>query len=246
MKDYTKRKYDTLLWDIDGTVLNFLEAEKNAIRALFKKYGFPYCTDLMLSHYSGINRKYWEALERGEMSKKEILTARFKEFFSIYGLDTEAAESFNKDYQTALGDTIVFNDGAFDIIKGFKGTFVQCAVTNGTITAQKKKLLVSGLNDLFDHVFISEELGYEKPSPMFMKCVKEAVPGLTEERTLIIGDSLTSDIKLGNNTGIDTCWYNPAGKSNDKGCSVTYEIRNLNELKDILPSTVGNGPATRS
>lgn len=222
--------YKYLLWDIDGTVLDFLAAEKAAIRQLFKKYSLGDCDDEMLSDYSAINVRYWEALERGEMTKPQILVGRFAEFFEKYGIDTGLAENFNADYQLALGDTIVFCDDAFNILKGLKGKFVLIAVTNGTKAAQQKKLVNSGLIDIFDYIFISEDVGVEKPNRGYFDFVFNAVGIEDLKSAIIIGDSLTSDITGGINAGIDTCWYNPSGKNNTSDCVATFEICNLHEL----------------
>ena len=100
--------YKYLLWDIDGTILDFLASEAYAIRTLFKKYNLGECNDEMLGRYSQINTKYWQKLERGELTKPEILVGRFREFFETSGIDASIAESFNRDYQVTLGDYIEF------------------------------------------------------------------------------------------------------------------------------------------
>lgn len=226
--------YRYLLWDIDGTILDFEKAEKAAIEGLFKKYGFGECTDEMLGRYSVINRGYWEALERNEISKPEVLVGRFRDFFSEMGLPVEKAEAFNKDYQLALGDTIAFCDNAYEILKRAKGKYILAAVTNGTKTAQVKKLSKSGLDEIFDYVFISEEIGVEKPNAGFFDKVFDDMKIVDKSKALIIGDSLTSDIKGGNNAEIDTCWYNPKGKKADGNVSIKYEIAKLDEIEKIL------------
>lgn len=224
-----------LLWDIDGTVLDFKAAEKVAIKNCFKIIGgLGECSDEMIEKYSVINEKYWEALERGEMEKKDILVYRFRDFFEMYGLDTTKAKEFNAQYQIRLGDTVVFRDDCKDLICGFKGKYVQCAVTNGTKEAQSRKLKNSGLDKVFDQVFISDVIGHEKPSIEFFNHVLENLPSFDKSEMLIIGDSLTSDIKGGNNAGIKTCWYNPDRLVNDKGVNVDIDIANLNEIADIL------------
>ena len=223
-----------ILWDIDGTLLNFLEAEKCAIRKCFEIFGLGECSDEMLSEYSLINKKYWEILERKEMTKPEILVARFVDFFSLYGLNTDVAEAFNKEYQLQLGETICFNDNGYELVKKLKGTYKQYAVTNGTKVAQDKKLTKSGLIDLFDGVFISDVIGFEKPSKEFFIPVFEELKEYNKEEILIVGDSLTSDIQGGNNVGIATCWYNPDKKENDKGVKIDFEIDDLNKLVYIL------------
>lgn len=227
-------KYKYLLWDIDGTILDFESAEKAAIKTLFERFNLGECSDEMIERYSKINRKYWQMLERGEMSKEKILVERFVEFFSKEGMDAGISDSFNREYQLALGDTIVFCDDAMDIIKEQKKKFEIVLVTNGTAVAQKKKLEKSGLQDIVNHIFISEIVGYEKPDINFFKKVisEFGINDLSE--VLIIGDSLTSDIQGGYNAGIDTCWYNPKGIKNESSLSPTYIIQNLHDLDSIV------------
>lgn len=227
-------RYKYLLWDIDGTVLDFLAAEDYAIKSLFKKYSLGVCTDEMISVYSEINVKYWQKLERGELTKPEVLVGRFVEFFGLYGLDTSVVESFNRDYQLELGEHIVFVDYAREMLEAEKGNYVLVAVTNGTKAAQTKKLTLSGLFEVFDYVFISEDVGFEKPSQSFFDVVFKEV-GITDKReVLLIGDSLTSDMKGGETAGVDTCWFNPKRKGNDKGVAVKYEIQSLKQIADVL------------
>lgn len=227
-------KYKYLLWDIDGTILNFEKAEKRAIRTLFEKFNLGECTDEMLSHYIEINKKYWKLLECGKMEKERILVERFVEFFLKEGIRTDAASEFNKAYQLALGDTIAFNDDALEIIKTQKKNYQIIIVTNGTAIAQKKKLERSGLDKIADNIFISEEVGYEKPSIHFFERVI-AKAGIDDvSQAVIIGDSLTSDIQGGVNAGIDTCWYNPKEDVNDTNLKPTYIIKNLHELCEIV------------
>lgn len=223
-----------ILWDIDGTLLDFLKAEHEAIKKCFQIHELGECTDEMIARYSAINRKYWEKLERGEMSKGEILVKRFEEFFALEGIQTDCAPLFNKEYQIRLGDTICFRDNSYELVKGLKGRIKQYAVTNGTKVAQDRKLLKSGLIDLFDGVFISEEIGIEKPGIGFFEYVWEQIGEYDLSEIMIVGDSLTSDIQGGNNAGIVCCWYNPAGKMNDKNLRIDYEITDLQDILRLI------------
>ena len=226
--------YKFLLWDIDGTVLDFSAAEACAIRALFEKYHLGICTDEMLRTYSQINRKYWQALERNEMTKPEILVGRFREFFQLMGLDTTVAAAFNDDYQLTLGDYPIFMEHALDVLKQEKGKYLLVAVTNGTKIAQTKKLRMTGLDEIFDVVFISEDVGIEKPNVAFFDHVFREIGLSDKSEALIIGDSLTSDMQGGIFAGIDTCWFNPKHSQNTSGIPVTYEIDDLRKLEKIL------------
>lgn len=223
-----------LLWDVDGTLLNFELAEKASIRMCFKEFNIGECSDEQLEVYKGINSKYWQQLERGEISKPELLVARFRDFFSLYNIDVSIAEEFDKRYQVMLGETACFNENAEETVIKLKEKYKQYGATNGTAVAQNIKLKKSGLNKIFDDVFISEEVGAEKPSTKYYEAVYEKVGSNNPAEYLMIGDSLTSDIKGGNNMGIATCWFNPEKKVNDKNVTVDYEITDLKELLDIL------------
>lgn len=231
--------YQVILWDVDGTLLDFLAAEKAAIKTLFSKFGLGECTDEMIARYSKINRRYWERLERQELTKQEVLVGRYLEFFETEGLDVTKAAPFNDAYQIALGDTIAFCDDSRTIVEGLKGRYYQAAASNGTIIAQNKKLKNSGFDILMDAVFLSEELGHEKPAAEFFDLALERIEqdlghAVPREEVLMVGDSLTSDIRGGNNAGIRTCWYNPRKEKNTIGVKVDYEIHDLHQLLSIL------------
>lgn len=223
-----------ILWDIDATLLDFLAAEKAAIRFCFEKYGLGECSDEMLKRYSTINKRYWEMLERGEMTKAEILVKRFEEFFESEGIETNCAEAFNGTYQVALGDTVCFRDNGYELVKKLKDSYRQYVVTNGTYIAQERKLRKSGIGELVEEAFISDLIGYEKPAIEFFDHVFEKIGPCEKNEVLIIGDSLTSDMRGGNNAGIVCCWYNPNHLENDKGVEIHYEIDELWQLEEIL------------
>lgn len=224
----------TILWDVDGTLLDFEAPERAAMKSLFLEYGFGECTDEMVKRYSQINRAYWERLERKELSKSDILVGRFKDFFLEVGVDPSYAERFNDKYQERLGDTIVFKDDSYDIVKSLHGKVMQYVVSNATILAQTKKLRVSGLGVLMDGVFLSEQVGFEKPDVRFFDEVLKHIEETDKSRILLVGDSLTSDILGGTNAGIPTCWYNPKGLPAKGDVRIDYEIRDLHEIYGIL------------
>ena len=170
----------------------------------------------------------------GEITKPQVLRGRFQEFFALEQISFDDIEEFNALFQIKLGDTIVFNDDGYNIVKELKESVKQYAVTNGTFAAQERKLKKSGLIELFDDVFISDKIGWEKPSMGFFNYVFETMPDYSQSEMLIVGDSLTSDIQGGNNAGIRCCWYNPRRAANDKKLRIDYEISNLWEIKKII------------
>ena len=223
-----------ILWDVDGTLLDFSAAERAAIRSLFSEFGLGVCTGEMLARYSRINVLFWQRLERNELAKSQVLLGRFEQFFGEYGIDPQLAPAFNEKYQLRLGDTIVFRDDSLNVVRSLKGRVRQYVVSNGTVAAQTKKLERSKLGELMDGVFLSEELGIEKPNSGFFEKVFDVIRPVDRSTVMIVGDSLTSDIQGGMNAGIKTCWYNPEGKSLSENYRADYVIADLHELMSCL------------
>lgn len=222
--------FKVVLWDIDGTLLDFEKAEEAGIRGCFAHYNLGECTDEMLEHYKVINRGYWQAMERGEIEKPVLLVKRFEDFLNAYGLDSSVAAGMNSLYQVLLGETVVFAPHAWDTIQALKGKVLQCAVTNGTKVAQDGKLKNSKLDKEFDHIFISEVVGIEKPNVGFFDAVFAEIGEYAKDEVLIVGDSLTSDIQGGVNAGIKTCWFNPKGVENTSKLKPDYVITDVSEV----------------
>lgn len=225
---------NTILWDIDATVINFKKSEAYAIAKCFEDFGFGECTEKMLGRYSAINASYWRRLELGQITKPEVLSGRFIEFFKSCNIPTSKVSDFNLSYQVRLGDKIFFNDNALEVIRALKGKVRQYAVTNGTKLAQDRKLERSGLASLLDGIFISEVVGAEKPSRDFFSKVWQDIGAHDPGKTMIVGDSLTSDMQGGNNEGIICCWYNPGRMPNTTPLKIDYEITYLDSVLEII------------
>ena len=188
------------------------------------------CSGEALGRYPAINRRYWESLERGEITKPELLVRRFQDFFRGEGLAVDA-EAFNAAYQSRLGTTAVPRDDSVELVRSLRGRVRQYAVSNGTVIAQTRKLRRSGLDALMDGVFLSEKLGAEKPDAAFFDAVFAAIGPVERREVMIVGDSLTSDIRGGRNAGIVTCWYSPEGGASDLP---DHTIRDLREVCGFL------------
>ncbi len=222
----------TILWDVDGTLLDFLAAERYGMRKCCKEIGVD-MDDEMLADYSAINRCWWEKHERGEVTQKEIFNGRLRELFTKYGIPYTDYDRFNERYQIALGEVAFPLDDSLRLLRELKGRISKYVVTNGSRAAQEAKLKKSGIDKLVDGVFISEKIGFQKPSVGFFDFVRKQTAYIPDQ-TLIVGDSLTSDMKGGNNAGILCCWYNPKGMPKKGEVRIDFEIRNLWEVKEIL------------
>ena len=223
-------KYSWLLFDADDTLFDFGKAEANALKWTLEGCGLPFRPEF-IPQYAHFNQQVWGEFERGQVTSIELREKRFRLFFEDAGLggDTAAVSQLYLR-NLALGTDLI--EGAHELIHDLKGKFHLALVTNGLKDVQRPRLEGSSLYDSFEHVFISEEIGVAKPAREFFEVVFETIGRPSCESVLIIGDSLSSDIKGGINYGIDTCWYNPRGKSSD--LAVTYLIRELRELPELL------------
>lgn len=225
-------KYKTLLFDADATLMDFHRSEHEAVSECLAFFGLPN-DESIISKYSEINAGYWKMLERGEIEKDKLYPARWQSLVDFYGFDCKADDISNK-YIERLATKSYLIDGAEELCRNLCGKFRMYIVTNGQKEIQKSRLFPSPIFKYFDGCFISEDIGYEKPSVNFFDAVTSQIEGYEPKSAIIIGDSLTSDMQGGINIGIDTCWYNPQGKMLPDNYKLTYIVKNFGEIEDIL------------
>jgi len=230
------KTYKALFFDIDDTLLDFGAAESAALQLLFEEEQMT-LTPEMKEHYKKINQDLWRAFEEGRISRDEVVNTRFAAFFREYGKEVDGVILENK-YRSYLEQGHQLISGALELINELKDHYDLYIVTNGDSATQDKRLRESGLYPLFKQIFVSEETGYQKPMKEFFDYVFARIPNLSPEQGLIIGDSLSADIKGGNLYGLDTCWFNPERKANNTGITPTYEIQKLSELNTIISATM--------
>lgn len=229
-----KRKYTTLLWDLDNTLLDFDYSEKEAILRCFQAEGLP-ADDAVVSLYSKINDGYWKQLELGRVTREYLVTARFRDLFDQLGITGVDVEDFRIHYQEELGSVYRYIEDSLNLCKSLKAEgFHQYIITNGTPSVQYHKLKLSGLDQVMDGIFVSEELGASKPAPAFFKVCLDRIEEKDPGKILVIGDSLTSDIKGGIQAGLPTCWYKRQAACNKTTWQPDYEIESLHDIRDIL------------
>ena len=223
------KKYSVILFDIDDTLLDFPKSEREALCEALMLAGVS-LNDEMISTYQKINYELWKALERKEITREELMFRRFDDFAKFYGFEIDSARVAD-DYLDCLGKKIYFIDGALELLSALYGKVKLYIVTNGLARVQKSRYKLTGFDKIFDGMFISEEVGANKPDVKFFEYVAEHIDGFEKEKTLIIGDSLTSDIAGGIAFGIDTCWYSPANK--ETKLEPTYKVDSLDKVLSI-------------
>lgn len=223
----------TLLFDLDDTLLDFRKSERVALKATLQQLGLEPKEEI-LTRYHDINRQQWERLERGEITREQVLRLRFSLLFEEYGIDKTADEA-KETYENLLGKQVFFVPDAVNVLNTLSKKYALYLITNGTSYIQRRRLENAGILPYFADVFISHEIGFNKPDPRYFQYCFEHIPSFEKEKTVIIGDSLSSDIRGGNLVGVRTCWFNPSHQS-PKGeiAEPNYEFETLMDLPQLL------------
>lgn len=227
-------KYEFLLLDADETLFDFPRAEREAIKDALAKWNIT-ANEEMISKYSEINDRHWKMLERGEIGKSELRVARFAAFCTYYGLDVDVP-SLAIAYTDALATKGYLLPCALEVCRALATQCKLYIITNGIASVQRGRLEPSPLREFIEELFISEELGAEKPHAAYFDAVAAKIPHFDRQKALVVGDSLSSDMRGGVNAGIDTCWFNPQGKPAPADLSITYTI---STLKELIPLVLG-------
>lgn len=225
--------YRFVFLDLDDTILDFGAAERVALTRAYREYGID-TTEELMARYHVINLEHWERYERGETTREALLVNRhdqlFREFsIPLSGRDVEAL------YRKYLGVGHYFIDGAVECLDYLKSRGYRLFLaSNGVADTQNTRLDSAGIRSYFEGIFISEDSGSYKPEKAYFDYCFARIPGFNPKQAILIGDSLTSDIRGGKNAGIGTCWLNRTGKTAPEALRPDFEIRSLAEIREIL------------
>lgn len=222
----------TVFLDLDDTILDFARAEAEALRKTLAEMDAP-ADSGVLSRYHAINAAQWELLEEGILTRQQVLVGRFDILFKELGLDRSAERTCER-YESHLAEGHWFIPGAEALLEALFPRYDLYLASNGAPEVQHRRMESAGISRYFRKMFISQELGADKPSPAFFEKCFSAIPGFSRETALIVGDSLTSDIRGGKNAGIRTCWFNPHKRPSRPDIVPDYEITALEQLPPLL------------
>ncbi len=228
LKGKTMRK--AILFDLDDTLFDFHRSEHEALCNTLVSFGIT-PTDEMTDYYSRVNDSQWKLLEKGELTRDQVLIRRFEIFYEGIGASGIDPHETWKRYESYLSRSWYYIDGAEKLLDELSAEYELYMVSNGTATVQDGRIAASGIGKYFKDIFISQRIGFNKPDKRFFELCLEKMNGLKKEEAIIVGDSLSSDIKGGKNAGIATLWYNPNNGRADGDIVPDYEVTSL----DMIP-----------
>ncbi len=224
--------FQFLFFDLDDTLLDFHRAEAIAVAKAFRAVGVDPTPEL-IGRYSAVNKLHWQKLERGELTREQVLLERFAYLFREAKIPADPAACQNA-YEEFLCVGHYFVEGAEALLAYLAPKYRLYLASNGTARVQESRLKSAGIGPYFEQVFISQELGANKPSRTFFQRCFARIPDFDPQKALMIGDSLTSDIRGANGAGIVACWFNPRREAPLPGISMDYEIHHLAQLREFL------------
>ena len=220
-----------LFLDLDDTILDFHKAERIALGKTIRSFGLE-PTEEILNQYHEINKWHWEQLELGKLTREEVLVNRFGVLFAQQGISVDAARCA-KVYEKNLSVGHYCLPGAEEAVDRLHKKYRLFLASNGTASVQKGRMTSANLYRFFEKVFVSQEIGHNKPSKAYFDGCFAQIPDFDPDKAMIVGDSLSSDIKGGIHAGIKTVWVNPGHKDCGE-IRPDYEIEALSQLENLL------------
>ena len=222
----------TIFFDLDDTLLDFTAGEASALSRAFRLSGIR-PIPAVLERYHVINLSQWELLEEGKLTRDQVLTRRFDLLFAELGVTCSSRRVCDL-YEGFLAEEHTLLPGARELLEELAPRYELYLASNGAAEVQHRRLEESGLNRYFRKIFISEEVGFNKPDRRFFDGCFAAVPGFDPAAALMVGDSLTSDIRGGRDAGLRTCWFDPKGRPSRPDIVPDHRITALAQLPALL------------
>lgn len=222
-----------ILIDLDDTILDFRMTEHSALRKTLEQFGIN-STDKMLSDYSLINKAQWERLERGELTREQVKTERYRLLFEKYAITCVTPEAMTSRYEQNLAEGHFFVEGAEDLLRELYGKYRLFLVSNGAKDVQLSRIKSAGIGHYFERIFISEDIGFVKPDVRFFENAASQIDSFSKDAAVILGDSLTADVKGGIDFGIRTVRFNKYRAVNTGDIMPDFTVNSLSEVYDII------------
>lgn len=222
----------TILMDLDNTIIDFNECARHSIMGIFEDLGFPY-NENVFNTFITENVKIWKRLELGEIDKPFLRANRWNIILDKLGIDYDGTiieERFENG--VAMGAYPV--DGAYELLDYLHKKYDIYVVSNGFRFVQESRIKIGNYGKYFKDIFLSEDIGIQKPDLRFFDYCYKNIGAPPKDELILIGDSLSADIKGGNDFGIDTIWFNKNGDPESDTITPTYTVNKLKEIENIL------------
>lgn len=226
-----------VFFDLDHTLWDFDKNATEALEELFHYYDLNkkgvHSFELFYEKYALINHKMWELYRKGEIDKHHLRTKRFEDTFRELGIKEEEIPSdLWEHYLRITPEKTNLIPGAMPLLTRLHERGIQMhIITNGFAETQKRKLHAAHINMYFKNVFISEEMGFQKPMPqIFHKALELA--GAETLNSIYIGDHPEADVQGAINVGLPVIFYNPGGFKHQ--LAVWADVQHLEEVIPIL------------
>lgn len=229
------QRYSIVFLDADQTLFDFHAAEHLALGRVMQRFQIP-VTEENERIYVDINRELWRRFDKGEVTQQQLGVARFAGLLSKLGMDPSRGEEMNLDYEETLGLYGILLPGAETLCRRLHEKCALYILTNGMSRSQRGRLSRSGLLPYIKGMFVSQELGCQKPKKEFFEHVFAALHLTPDQlkQTVMVGDSLGSDIQGGINAGLDTIWYHPRGNESPSPLQPAWEAKTLEQIGNII------------
>jgi 2-haloacid dehalogenase len=232
-------RYDLILFDLDDTLLDFGAGQRAALAALIERLGFA-ASETLIARFLLINEARWRRLERGEITRAEVLEGRFAELFAELAIEA-CATTANRDFLAHLATSAVLVDGAHDACAAAARAARVGIVTNGHGPTARSRLARASVADHVAFMIVTDELGVPKPDPAIFRAALAASGLDATARVLMIGDNPTADVAGALAAGFDACWFNPHGLPIPPGIRPTFAARTLAEALALAAAPSAKG-----
>ena len=221
-----------VLLDLDNTLIDFNECARHSIIKSFEKHGFTY-TEETFKTFIAENVKIWKRLEKGEITKSDLRANRWNIILGKLGIDYDGT-IIEEEFEKGVAQGAYAVEGAYELLDYLYPKYELYIVSNGFRFVQESRLKIGDFRKYFKEIFLSEDIGIQKPAKEFFDYCFEKLGNPKKEDVVLIGDSISADIIGGLNYGIDSVWFNKNDDELPENIKPSYIVKHLDEIQNIL------------
>lgn len=221
-----------ILIDLDNTLIDFNECARHSIIDIFNKFNLPY-SDNVFTTFITENVKIWKRLENSEITKAQLREDRWNIILGKLGIDFDG-HIVEDLFEKGVAKSAYAVDGAYELLDYLYPKYDLYIVSNGFRFVQESRLKIGDFEKYFKEIFVSEDVGIPKPATEFFDYCFEKLGNPDKASVVLIGDSLSADIKGGVAYNIDTIWFNKNNDTLPDEIKPDYVVTRLQDINEIL------------